>query len=164
MKKLFLLIVGLLGFATAQAALTALHIHTVSNGVITVLLDNEPILQFNNDRSITITVSDQTGQDLIRLDFDDIKKCEYGDKDDYTLNEVNDIVQDLTPAITVSIVGGDITFGNLPDCAEIEIYNLGGKRVFNTSGVGSTYRLDRSGLSHGIYIVRIGFFVTKLSL
>ncbi len=164
MKKFLLLVIALLGCFTANAALTALHIHTASHGIITLLLEDEPVLTFNDDRSVTIEVKADADQDPIRLDFEDIDSCEYGDEYDYTPNAVDEIAPEETQAVTVRIDGSGVEFGNLPDGADIEVYNLGGVRVLNASTHDNTYYLDRSALSHGVYIVRIGAFVTKLSL
>lgn len=164
MKKLLLLAIAMWACVTADAALTALHIHTSTHGIVTILLDDEPVLTFNDDRSVTVEVPGDPESEPMRLDFDDIDKCEYGDRNDYVPEGVNDIVADKAQAITVRADASGVTFGNLPQGATVEIYNLSGIKVFNAPVCDNTFYLERSSLPHGIYVVRIGDFVTKLSL
>ena len=165
MKKLVLPLLALIVAFAANAALTALHIHTASQGVITVLLDNEPTLTFNDDRSVTIESTGDNTLPPVQLDFDDIESCEYGDADDYTPSSINSTADDDTvPAITVRIDASGATFANLPDNATIEIYGINGALVRTATPGTDTYSIDRSSLQRGVYIVRIGQFITKLSL
>lgn len=164
MKKLVLPLLALVVTFAANAALTALHIHTASQGVITVLLDNEPTLTFNDDRSVTIATTGDETQPPVQLDFDDIESCEYGDANDYTPGSINSIADETVPSITVSLDAAGVTFANLPGNATVEIYGINGMLVHTNTPGTDTYSIDRSSLQRGIYIVRIGRFVTKLSL
>ena len=76
MKK-FLLFVFTLAMCggPASAALTALHIHTSSHGVITLMLDEQPELTFNDDRSITVAVKADPTVEPVSISFDDVESC-----------------------------------------------------------------------------------------
>ena len=144
----------------AMAAITALHIHTSTHGVVTVLLDDEPVLEFNDDRTVTASTPSKPDSEPLTLDFDDIDKCEYGEPDDYT----SSLIETTKSAITVRLDADGVTFGNLPDGAEIEVYAIDGTVVLRTNPGLDAFRLDRQMLGHGVRIVRIGQFTTKLTL
>lgn len=164
MKKTVLLLVTLLVVLAAKAALTALHIHTASQGVITVLLDNEPTLTFNDNRSVTIETEGDDAQPPVQLDFDDIESCEYGDADDYKPNGIKSVSNNPVSTITVRIDAAGATFSNIPDNAAVEVYGINGGLIHSVTPQTGICTIARSSLPRGIYIVRIGTFVTKLSL
>lgn len=164
MKKLITFLFILCGFCMAHAALTALHIHTASRGVITLLLADEPVLTFNDDRSMTIETPSAPDTEPIKLDFDDIETCEYGDTNDYESDAIENVNDDNTPAITVLLTSSSVTFGNLSDDATVEVYSINGTLALKATPTAESFTIDRSTLPHGVYIVRIGKFVTKLSI
>ncbi|MBD5233000.1 MAG: T9SS type A sorting domain-containing protein [Bacteroidales bacterium] len=164
MKRLFA-IISLALWATGGmwAALTALHLHTHNQGIITLQLSDEPQLTFNDDNSITIETPKNPEVEPIQLYFDEIEKCEYGNVDDFT-SGVSNIAADKHDNIKIRIDGTGVTFLNLNPGALVEVYDLNGRQALSSTSETETFTLDRSLLGHGIYIVRIGGFTTKLSL
>lgn len=165
MKK-FLLFVFTLAMCggTASAALTALHIHTSSHGVITLMLDEQPELTFNDDRSITVAVKADPTVEPVSISFDDVESCNYGDKDDYSSVSVPVSDAEAETAVMVKIGADAVTFSGISDDAAVEVYSLAGVKMAGGTAADGTYTLRRDALTHGVYIVRIGKFVTKLSL
>lgn len=163
MKK-FLLFVFTLAMCggPASAALTALHIHTSSHGVITLMLDEQPELTFNDDRSITVAVKADPTVEPVSISFDDVESCNYGDKDDYS--SVSAPASDSEVAISVEIGAEAVIFAGVAGGSTVEVYNLAGVRVVDDTASDGVFSLRRDTLAHGVYIVRIGKFVTKLSL
>ena len=54
-------------------------------------------------------------------------------------------------------------FGNLPHDSRVSVVTLDGRTIVSTTA-SDTFTLDRSSLTHGIYIVKINNFTTKISL
>lgn len=153
-----LLCLGVLG---VRGGVEALHIHSTSRGVVTVLLADGPVLTFNNDRSLTVEAPSKPGIEPVVLDFDDIEKCEYGAQGDYS--SVREMAGETMSAITVALDSDGVTFAGIPEGTFVEVYSIQGLPVKSEKSVSGSYRLERSSLGHGVYIVRIGVFVTKLS-
>lgn len=163
MKKLLFFIITFMICASASfAAITALHIHTASQGVITLLLENEPELTFNDDRSITVEVKADPTAAPVSISFDDVQSCDYGEKDKYSGVAKTDV--DSGDAICVKIGAEAVVFTGIADNAQVEVYNISGFRVISKASVDGAFTLRRDAVGHGVYIVRIGKFVTKLSL
>lgn len=163
MKKLLFFIITFMICASASfAAITALHIHTASHGVITLLLEDEPELTFNEDRSITVEVKADPTAEPVSISFDDVQSCDYGEKDKYS----GITKTDANPgdAICVKIGAEAVVFTGIADNAAVEIYNISGNRVISEASADGAFSLRRDIVGHGVYIVRIGKFVTKLSL
>lgn len=163
MKKLLffsLLLVGCV--TTGLAALTALRINTYSHGTITLLLENEPALTFNDDRSITIEPGIDEGQPPVTISFDDVESCQYADTDDNT--GVAPSVTTPEQTIVMSFVAGGIHFANIPDGTGVEVFTTAGAQVMRAPVSEGEYTLPYSRLTKGIYIVRIGRFATKISI
>lgn len=165
MKKLIFAALMLLSAFTMSAALTALHIHTASRGVVTLLLEDEPELTFNEDRSITVEVTSPSAEptEPINLSFDDVEGCTYGDANDYVEDGVSSAVVDNDNEIVIHFDGNLVIFDGVPQSLTAEVYSLNGTKVANVPAMDGTVSLDRSTLGRGVYIVRIGTFVTKLS-
>lgn len=165
MKKflLFFFSLAICG-GVASAALTALHIHTSSQGVITLMLDEQPELTFNDDRSITVAVKADETVSPISISFDEVESCNYGDKDDYSSVTAPGSDAAAESSVTVKIGADAVVFSGIADNAAVEVYTIAGVRVADGTATDGTYILRRDSLPHGVYIVRIGKFVTKLSL
>ena len=164
MKKTFLTLLALtLCFLASSAALTALHIRTASQGVITLLLDDEPVLNFNDDRSITIEVPNDPDYEPVSITFDDVEACEYGDVADYEESSVSTVVAPVS-SVSVSFDRGGVMFANIPDNAIVEVFTLNGTKALTAPAPDGSFYLLRDALPAGIYIVRIGSFSCKLSL
>lgn len=65
--------------------------------------------------------------------------------------------------IVVASTPGHIVFGNLPHDSRVSVVTLDGRTIVSTTA-SDTFTLDRSSLTHGIYIVKINNFTTKISL
>ncbi|MDE6300260.1 MAG: T9SS type A sorting domain-containing protein [Muribaculaceae bacterium] len=164
MKKTILALLALVACVFASsAALTALHIRTSSQGVITLLLEDEPVLNFNEDRSITIDVANDPEYEPVSITFDEVEGCEYGDVDDYEEMSVTSVAAPVSN-ITVSFERGGVKFSNITDASTVEVYALNGTKVLTAPVADGEYYLLRGALPGGVYIVRIGTFSLKLSL
>lgn len=165
MKKFLLFIFTLAMYGgAASAALTALHIHTSSHGVITLMLDERPELTFNDDRSITVAVTADPTVEPVSISFDDVESCNYGDKDDYSSVAAPGAEAVGEGSVTVRIDADAVIFSGIADDAAVEVYSFAGVKMAGGNAAAGTYTLRRNALPHGVYIVRIGKFVTKLSL
>lgn len=164
MKKLLLaVLVCIFAVSGSYAALTALHIHTASQGVITLLIADHPTLKFNDDRTLTVTKNDNPNDDPIVLSFEDIDKCEYGDTNDYVNQDgVSETIS--TTNIALSFVPEGVKFDNIPADACVEVYNISGQLKTVGHPAEGSYTLARETAGHGIYIVRIAGFVVKVSI
>lgn len=163
MKKYLILAVLALSWSfAARAAITALNIYTTNQGVITIPLASEPKLVFNDDRSLTVETPSQKGSEPIRVYFDEIDKCDYTSDDD--TDGVSTIAANQPSNVTVTFTPTQVIFGNLPEDAVMEAYDINGRLALKHKSSGGSAVLDRTMLQRGIYIVRIGSFVTKVSL
>ena len=163
MKKILLFVAALaMCAASGYAALTALHIHTTTQGVITLMLEDKPMLIFNDDRSIDIIPSTVSESEPISVSFDDVETCKYGDTDPST-ESVGSIAGDES-SITVRIGADAVTFEGIAGETAVEVYNIAGMHILTGAPCEGSYVLSRGDLQRGIYIVRIGKFVTKLSI
>ena len=163
MKKLFLTLLALsAGALTGFAALTALHIHTSSHGIITLLLEKEPSLIFNDDRTITVEVPSDPGYEPVNISFDDVESCEYGNSNDYVEDSAEEI-KDVVQSIVMTFGPDGVSFANIPDGNKVEVYTLSGTMLLNVASEQGGYTLARNSFQPGIYIVRIGRFATKIS-
>lgn len=164
MKKSILLIAALFACTIPGfAGMTALHIHTAAYGLITVLLEEKPVLTFNDDNSLTIEVMARPEQPPMSISFDDIKSCDYGDSDKYNESGVKTVIADEN-AVIVRIDAESVTLEGLTDNSDVEVYNLAGIKVKAGKPFENRFRILRSELAAGIYIVRAGKFVTKLAI
>lgn len=164
MKKIILTFVALaMGVFASSAALTAMHIRTSSQGVITLLLEDEPVLNFNEDRSITIDVANDPDYEPISITFDEVEGCEYGEVDDYEEMSVTTVAIPVSN-ITVSFGREGVKFANITDASTVAVYTLNGAKALSAPVTDGEYHLLRNSLPGGVYIVRIGTFSIKLSL
>ncbi len=163
MKKTFLTLLALLGGVYAStAALTALHIHTSSQGIITLLLDDEPVLNFNEDRSITIEVPNNSEFEPVSITFDEVESCEYGDVTDYKEESVASPIAP-TSSVIVNFDAENVRFSGITETLEAEIYSVSGIKTLSLPVADGEVVLHRGILPRGVYIVRIGTFVTKIT-
>lgn len=163
MKKTAFLIFALACSVFAcNAALTALHIHTTSHGIITLMLDEEPELTFNDDRSITVEVKSNPEAEPVSISFDEVETCQYGDKDDYDDSGIDAATSN--EGITVKIGTDAVVITGLTAGIAVEVYDISGMRVTGATAAEGNFTLRRDSLGNGVYIIRAGSFVTKLSL
>lgn len=166
-KHFFLLLFVIAGALSSFAALTALHIHTASQGIVTILLEEEPEITFNDNRTMTVEIKadTETGNESqpITISFDDVKTCTYGDKDDYVETSVSPIAPDRSD-ICISFSGDNVVFSNIPDDTLVDVFTLDGAMVMQGFAKAGSFTIVRRSLEQGIYLVRIGDFATKLSL
>lgn len=143
--------VVVIGICVASAASMKVRVVPKTGDPMLFSFEQRPEVAFLNGH-VTITV---TGEEPLVFDFEDI---------DHIKTQVTAAVNEVEKSdITVSSYPESIVFGNVPEGSLVEVYAISGQRILLDRAEGE-FVLSRSGLSHGIYIVRINNTSFKVAL
>ncbi len=151
MRKFLLMLSLLITFAASAAESIALRVIPTSGEPVTFLLDTKPEVQFSGQTLVISSTAQPVG---VRFEMDKVDNIDFT-----TVTALNEMEQ---PGITVTYATGMVTFANIPADTDISVYTTDGRCVTQTRATGE-FSLSVSDLAAGIYIVRVGTFVTKIS-
>lgn len=148
MKKLFLLFFGVLFalqvFHTTAADINALRIHCKSGEDVTILLDDSPVVRFDN-LNLVIT----TDNNVVNIASEDARKITYVSVDPDGINSTE------MPDAVFSFGKESLNIRNLAPNTSVSIYTVDGRLV--SSAVTDAYGnalLSLPGQSATVYIVK----------
>ena len=155
MKRLIILAittVAALLFGIARAAEpNALQVTLKSGEPAIFLFENNPEITFIAE-SLKIST---LGNEPTTYEIDAVESIDF-----VTYGSVSTPKQST---IVVASTTGHIVFGNLPHDSRVSVVTLDGRTIVSTT-TSDTFTLDRSILTHDIYIVKINNFTTKISI
>lgn len=153
MRKFILLLSLLVATAVGAAAQVSLRVVHASGDESVFYLDRQPEVSFLAG-TLTISCPNEEAQ---AFELDDIVSIDFLGKSGV------DAAEAAGTGITVTVSGGLVTFGNIPEGSRVEVYNASGALV-SASKAAESHTIGRSELPAGVYIVKINNFVTKVSL
>ncbi|MGM9841365.1 MAG: T9SS type A sorting domain-containing protein [Candidatus Limisoma sp.] len=155
MKRLIIIAIATVAallFGVARAAEpNALQVTLKSGEPAIFLFEDSPEISFQAE-SLQITT---LGNEPTTYEIDAVESIDFVDYGGTTSLNRSTILVATTP--------GQIVFRNLPAGSRVCVVALDGRTIVDTTASDS-FSLDRSSLSHGVYIVKINDFTTKISI
>ncbi|MDD5871528.1 MAG: T9SS type A sorting domain-containing protein [Bacteroidales bacterium] len=155
MKRLIILAIATVAallFGVARAAEpNALQVTLKSGEPAIFLFEDSPEISFLAESLQIKTL----GAEPATYEIDAVESIDFVDYGSATSLNRSTILVATTP--------GQIVFRNLPRGSRVCVVALDGRTIVNTTASDS-FTLDRGSLSHGIYIVKINNFTTKISI
>lgn len=131
-----------------------LIVNTSVSDPIIVLIENQPEVTVSEG---CLVITSKSVDSPVKIEIDDISEIKFGDASSASLSApAVGIVCQLLPEAAI--------FKGVPENADIRICTIDGRNVPVQKCVDGELCLTRSILGKGIFVVRIGAFVTKITL
>lgn len=130
-----------------------LQIELLSDEPVTFLFESQPEVSFAGDK---LMVKSNDSSEPVQFEIDNVASIKFT-----KTSGIDDIAS--AAGITVSNTFDSIIFGNLPDDSQVIVYSLDGRAIVNLRASGE-YIFSKNSVNHGIYIVKINSFTTKISI
>lgn len=151
MKHFLLSVLAIVaGTAAAFCGVDALRIHTGDGNTFCFAFDKSPEISFDGN-GLTVTTADA---DAATFTFEQVTDFDFGE---YEASGIG------APAVSAIWDGTTLSLSGLADGSAVRVYDLGGRLLLDKKASG-TFKLDRSALPRGIYILRAGDFTVKFTL
>ena len=142
-----------ISFLTVEEGGQGLLVNTVGGDMASVLFETHPVVTVANGK-LTVKPS---GADALEFEISNIAEILFGDASEATaINEIKGFAYVLQD-------GGALLRG-IPKGVKPRVYSLDGRRIPTSPVQGDELRLSRATLGHGIFIVKVGTFSTKVRL
>lgn len=132
----------------------AMIVNTVNSETVAVLIENRPEVTVSDG---CLTVTSKSADCPVTIEINDICEIKFEDT-------ASSSISAKTVGIVCSILPNTALFRGVPENTNIRICTVDGRSVPVQKCVGGELRLTRSKFGSGIYIVRIGTFVAKITI
>ena len=132
----------------------AMVVSTKSQGDVTISFEAQPKITMSGGN---LVVSTATEECPVTVEIEDIAEIRFGQP-----TSVKGVTG--SHAVECIIRDGAALFRGIPEGADIHVYALDGRAMGVPPRKGGELLLDRNALGTGVYVVRIGASVTKITL
>lgn len=153
MKRILLLTMLLLGYMACMAG-DGLRVVPRTGEPVTFMFEQQPQVTFLAGKLQIVTSAEK---DPVSFELEDVESVDFA-----VTTGINDA--GTAEGIRLMTDAEGVHFMNLPEDADVEVYTLAGMKASAEKADGGEFHLLRSNVGHGIYIVKINQFVTKISL